>query len=331
MAEILGNYLGRVKIGRKQSYKNLEVFPLLGAAGGRLNYLLLDEALDEKWVDIIEIDEGGSVPDLKVKNRADRMLLLIDGEELVGAKQNRIINTTILIAANTTVLIPVSCVEQGRWDYKSEKFYSEKRVMSPSMRARKAGQVHQSLRMRGESRADQGAIWDAVDEKAMRMEAPSPTMAMEEMYKKNVGSLKDYQKHFRLATGQVGAIFMINGEVVGLDSFGRPDTFAKVFAKMIESYALDALDWFDPEIQKKALKKDAAAFVDKVLTAKQEPHKPVALGTDLRIESETVTGFALSYEAEILHLSAFKRDNGNRKGSGASRISRFSSRRRNRI
>ena len=150
MNEILNNYLGKVKIGSKQSHKNLEVFPLLFTNGGTLNYMLLDEALDENSIDILEVDEGGSVPDLKVKNKSKKMLLLIDGEELVGAKQNRIVNTTILIAARTTVTIPVSCVEQGRWDYKSEKFYSEKRVMAPSMRAQKSGQVQQSLRDRGE-------------------------------------------------------------------------------------------------------------------------------------------------------------------------------------
>src|SRR5210317_2233968 len=169
MQAILNNYLDKVKIGRKQSHKNLEVFPLLFTNGGTLDYMLLDEALEENSIDIIEIDEGGSVPDLKVKNKSGKMLLLIDGEEVVGAKQNRIINTTILIAASTTVTIPVSCVEQGRWDYKSDKFYSEKRVMSSSMRAQKSGQVQHSLRERGEARADQGAIWDAVEEKAMSM------------------------------------------------------------------------------------------------------------------------------------------------------------------
>ena len=97
---------------------------------------------------------------------------------------------------------------------------------------------------------------------------------------------------------------------------------------MVESYALDALDWFDPKLKKKAVKKDAAAFVEKVLAAKQETHKPVALGTDLRLESETVTGFALSHEDEILHLSAFKCQNDNIRSAAS--MGRFSSRRRNR-
>jgi hypothetical protein len=41
-----------------------------------------------------------------------------DGEQLVGAKQNRILNMTVLVAAETEVTIPVSCVERGRWGYR---------------------------------------------------------------------------------------------------------------------------------------------------------------------------------------------------------------------
>jgi hypothetical protein len=62
------------------------------------------------------------------------MVLILDGEELVGAKQNRIVNTTILVAAGAEIVIPVSCVEQGRWTYKSDAFSSKHRVMSPSIR-----------------------------------------------------------------------------------------------------------------------------------------------------------------------------------------------------
>jgi len=58
-------------------------------------------------------------------------ILILDGEELVGAKQNRVVNTTLLIAAASSTVIPVSCVEQGRWDYDSPDFRSELRMMPP--------------------------------------------------------------------------------------------------------------------------------------------------------------------------------------------------------
>ena len=53
----------------------------------------------------------------------------MEWEELVGAKQNRIINATSLIANQTENTIPVSCVEQGRWAYLSEKFALGEKVM----------------------------------------------------------------------------------------------------------------------------------------------------------------------------------------------------------
>jgi hypothetical protein len=47
------------------------------------------------------VSEGGSVPNLRVINKTPHHVLLFDGEELKGAKQNRILNTTILIAEDT--------------------------------------------------------------------------------------------------------------------------------------------------------------------------------------------------------------------------------------
>jgi hypothetical protein len=49
-------------------------------------------------IEAAEVNETGSVPELKVINRSPEMVLLLDGEELVGAKQNRIVNITILSA-----------------------------------------------------------------------------------------------------------------------------------------------------------------------------------------------------------------------------------------
>ena len=117
-------------------------------------------------MEVVELDSDGSVPELKVVNKSSKMILILDGEELVGAKQNRIVNTTILIQRNTTIVIPVSCVEHGRWSYDSPRFHSQERMLSSNLRAMKTEQVNYSVRASGEFRANQGAIWDSIAEKA---------------------------------------------------------------------------------------------------------------------------------------------------------------------
>jgi len=264
MQNIINEYIGGLKLGRKQSYKNLTIFALLSDYNANSDYLTLDEALSGDLIDIVEKDEGGSVPELKVVNRSDRMVLILDGEELVGAKQNRIVNTTILIAGNTTTVIPVSCVEQGRWSYKSDKFRSEKRMMASKLRASKADQVKFSLRNSGKFRSNQGEIWNDVSELAFDLNAESPSMAMSEIYRKQAPSIEKYAKHFELTDSQVGAVFMINGKVAGMDCFGKPETFSKIFEKLVESYALDAIDSSGRNVEKakKGTKSDAAKYLD---------------------------------------------------------------------
>lgn len=122
MQDVIKDYMDTIQIRKAQSHKNLVVFPLTSDYVVPFDYLTLDEALSEDLIDVVELDEDGSVPELKVVNRSDRMVLILDGEELVGAKQNRVVNTTILILASTTTVIPVSCVEQGRWSYDTANF-----------------------------------------------------------------------------------------------------------------------------------------------------------------------------------------------------------------
>jgi len=113
VAEIspIARTLGNILAAEPLRHGALTVVPLLAPMLAEPEWLTLAEAGDR--VQVTEIDEAGSVPNLKVANMADRPLLLLDGEELVGAKQNRILNTTVLVAARTETTIPVSCVEQG--------------------------------------------------------------------------------------------------------------------------------------------------------------------------------------------------------------------------
>ena len=330
MQTIIQNYLKEAKIGRKQSHRNLAVFPLLSSYAIGLDYITLDEALSEGLIEVVEVSEEGTVPELKVVNKSPCMILILDGEELVGAKQNRIVNTTILIQEKTTTMIPVSCVEQGRWAHTSPRFDSEERLMTAQLRAMKSEQVHRSIRTSDDFYSDQAAIWKEISRKARRMRAESPTMAMSEIYEKKRGALNGYINHFRLVEMQVGAVFMINGKVVGLDCFGKPETFSKVFRKLVESYALDAIDWSEQEGSGKTPKSDVTKFLWAASAASVESRPSVGLGIDYRLESYNLTGFALAHEEQVLHCSVFARRNGHREERYSSRMQRYSARRKGR-
>ena len=331
MDTVIKNYLEQLKVGRKQSHKNLALYPLLSTYSLDFEYLLLDEALNENLIEIVEKDSGGSVPELRVMNKSPKMILILDGEELVGAKQNRIVNTTILIQKNSTVVIPVSCVEHGRWSYDSPHFHSKERMMSSNLRAMKSEQVNFSRKSSGEFRSDQSAIWDSIAEKSARMGAPSPTGAMAAMYDKERPSIDEYVQPFHLIDSQIGAVFMINGKVAGTDAFGKPETFSKVFKKLLESYALDAIDWYDPKQESKALKSEVTKFQKAVLASHVESGPSVGLGVDFRLESKKVTGFALALEEKLLHVSVFERVDGNKESKHESKMGRFTQRRSNHV
>src|SRR5438876_245510 len=109
---LIDRYLSKIVLGEPQRFKNMTVVPLFHSTDGGPDYLTLEEALSANVLTIGEISQAGSVPQLKVTNLADVPVLLLDGEELVGARQNRVLNTSILVKERSETVIPVSCTEQ---------------------------------------------------------------------------------------------------------------------------------------------------------------------------------------------------------------------------
>ncbi len=118
--EPLQEILHSIEHGAPLVHGALTVIPLLTLSSKEVDWMTLEEAGDD--VVVTEASGGASVPTLEVSNAGDRPLLLLDGEELIGAKQNRVLNTTVLVGAHSTVTIPVSCVEAGRWAFRTARF-----------------------------------------------------------------------------------------------------------------------------------------------------------------------------------------------------------------
>src|SRR5437762_2180611 len=111
MNTLLPDYLSRVTLGAPQQFRNLVIMPVFGANGHGPEYLTLKEALAANSVTLSEVSHGGHVPQLKVVNAGASPVLLLDGEELLGARQNRVLNTSILLKQSSETIIPVSCTE----------------------------------------------------------------------------------------------------------------------------------------------------------------------------------------------------------------------------
>ncbi|MBM4332980.1 MAG: hypothetical protein FJ117_17500 [Deltaproteobacteria bacterium] len=303
--EAIQLFLKKVKLGGKQSHMNMTLFPLLASDARAPDYLILEEALGLGSVEITEVSHGGSVPDLRLNNKSVHKLLVVDGEELVGAKQNRIVNATFLLAGQTEITIPVSCVEQGRWSYRSQKFASGKKVMPSSMRREHQKVVAMSLNKGGGYRSNQGMIWDELALKSERMAVHSSTGAMADLFEGQRDRLGEYLKAFRVVECQIGAVFAINGEVVGLECFGYQQTFSRFFQKLVQSYALDALDWFEEPCKNHISGESVRHFLEGVQNAPGKPHPSLGLGENIRFEDNSVSGASLVLDGRVMHLSAF--------------------------
>ena len=314
---LIADHLSRVTLGQPQQYRNLTLYPLLAAGPAQPGYRRLEQALALGSARVTEVSEGGRVPELCFVNDGDLPVLLLDGEELVGAKQDRILNLTVLAPAHQTTIIPVSGVEAGRWCGENAEFAGARRAHFATGRARKAADVSDSLRRRGTRESDQGRVWADIAEKSRRFGIHSPTSAAAALYASQRQRLDDFQRAFAPQPGQCGALFAIDGRLVGLDLFDSPATLAAALPKLVESHALDALDTaltgdLDLEtppglrpVTTPADVADPAAWLTTIAQAAIERFPGVGVGEDWRLRGHDLTGGALVKEDRVIHLCVF--------------------------
>lgn len=310
-------WLAGVEVGDGMHHENLTVFPLFwcteqveeasgevpkAPGGGSVRYQLLSEALDGKEAVVEEVSEAGEVPFLGVKNNGGTPILIPEGEILMGAKQNRVVNLTVLVAAKTSFKLPVSCVEQGRWHYSSREFRPAA-FAHPKLRNLKVKSAQQSRRVMGLAMADQGGVWDEVGEHLEDLSAASPTRDFVASFDATPKRMERYREKIELPEGACGFVAARQGEIVGLDLFDKPETMRKLWARMADAYFLEATR---ERGETAAIPKAAAErFVKEVAEHLEETHPQPELGIEFEITDEKLSGSALFYDGAVCHLSAF--------------------------
>jgi hypothetical protein len=285
-----GKLAGPFTFGTPQRHDSLWLVPLFAAGEPCAEYFGLDEAV-ANGLRVREVDEHGAVNSLLVENPLDLPVLLYGGEELVGAKQNRILDTTVLVGAKTASVVSVSCVERGRWAYRT-------RELSPAPRA-----AYPGLRHAKHVGAAQAEVWESVAAKAARLDAHSSTEAAEELYVSRAAPLETHLAAFVRQDGQCGAVACIGGRVTCLDWVSRADVWASLHAKLVRGYALDAIEQPRPA----PFPSQGLALLAAALASAQRVAAPAEVGEVRRIDGGRVEGSELAVDGEVVALTAFPR------------------------
>jgi len=327
MSEVLIQTLDSLKLGAPQTYLNLAVFPIVCPEETGPEYLTLGEAFDAGALQVTELTEGGSVPEIRVKNNAELSVLILDGEELQGAKQNRVANTTTLPAAHTETILDVSCSERARWHYRSADFMDSKVMMAQRVRKSKNLSVSQSLAAEERARSDQGAVWSEIDDLHALRGTHSPTAAMKDAFVGYSDRLDKCLAAFLLVEGQCGLVFLSDRTVKGMDMLNRTHPYGGVHDKIVKSYAMDLFEEKAAESQAPE-ESSVRDFIGKCLAGAIATHASKGLGEDVRIESPQTFGSALVYENACIHVAMFTREDGSRPGREEGYMRGFNARRR---
>ena len=309
--------LDAFQLGEPVEHRGIVVTPLFPRRDPVAAYVTLDEALP-RGLRITETSDAGTVPELFVENPTDTAVLLYDGEELVGAKQNRILNVSVLVDAGAKLPIPVSCVEEGRWSRRSDRFGSAPHVSHAHLRRRKAESLAAQPLARGVA---QGQVWQEVREKQSRMGVASPTSANRDTFETHAEALRALEGAFSVLPGQCGAVLGL-GEDLCLDAVSRPDAFALLWPKLRAGYLLDALERLGA---RPTSVERVSAFVAAVGDARATRGPSAGVGEDVRLRGPGVVGSGLELDGEVIQLSAFTSEDSGARAFG--RIARPSRRR----
>ena len=300
--------LDTFQLGEPVEHRGVVVTPLFPRRDPVAEYVTLDEALPRGFR-VDETSEAGTVPELVVSNPTDGRVLLYDGEELVGAKQDRILNVTVLVEAGAKLPIPVSCVEQGRWRRTSAAFGSGDHISHSHLRRMKAQALAAQPLARGVA---QGHVWDEVQAKQSRMGVRSATSANRDTFAANVEWLRGLASAFPLQSGQCGAVLGL-GDDLCADAVSRPEAFAILWPKLRAGYMLDAIERLDRHATSV---ERISRFVDDVAAAGATRGPSAGLGDDVRLRGDGVIGSGLELDGELLQVSAFTSDDAGERAFG---------------
>lgn len=281
-----------------------------------LDFISLSEAFKQDSIRIQEVSENANVNQLLLTNLSNKKILILDGDILKGAKQDRVVNTSILIEGGSKINIPVSCVEQGRWSYKSQFFSPSDEVLNRKTRFDKSMDIYDNQPSRKHF-SNQQKVWSNVSMSIDATESYSSTSCYSDIMDSKKHQYQNIIKDFILKDGANGIAYFIHDNLYGIEIFNREDVYSDYFQKILNSIAMDA----DILKRRNGVTGSDSLTENKITliihetideynnnSDKIDSCNAVGLGTEERLLTFEKMYYDLSYQQQTVHQSVFFMD-----------------------
>jgi hypothetical protein len=275
----------------------IQVYRIQGKQNLSLPILELSEGLNTKEVEVVEVSDSGSVNDLRVRNHAKIHLLIYEGSLLQGEKQNRIVNATLLLKPESETVIPVSCVEQGRWNKQSFGFSKPNYDATSSMRHRLKRDIMNS---KSGHKSNQHNIWSEVSKFAQLEDLSNETADFSDHYEKSKKERHAFKDGLKFNSH--GVLARAN-KADYTDFVGDEKAFATILERVSKGYEFEKEDKSENE-------KSPEAYLLSIVQSEIKDiyaHSSVGVGHDLRLETPTHFINTLLVEDEFVAISILRK------------------------
>ncbi|HEX4947206.1 MAG TPA: DUF6569 family protein [Blastocatellia bacterium] len=292
------------KFSGPYTHKNLTVYLIHGAnkATGKVP-LTLQEAMAQKKVKVIET---GDVNQLAIQNVSNEEVFVQSGDIVKGGQQDRVLAMDLIVPPRSgRIPIDSFCVEQGRWQQRGQEAVAAFSLSDQMLN-------HKDLKIAAKGKQSQGEVWAKVAESqdklgknvvaaaspasggggssvALLAPPPAPMQVASDVSRSSLqltlenkvvkATADEYIKALSSAiagkTDVIGYAFAINGQINSADVYSSHALFVKLWPKLLNASAVEAIAEFDQAGKAEAVAVEAVqAFLTEAETGATE-HKQI--------------------------------------------------------
>ncbi len=298
--------IAAMRLGEPVFRDGLTFYPLIASNGCPASSILLQEAVKQGLAEVREVDESGHVPVLVVENRGDLPLLIPEGDILAGAKQDRVVNITVIVAAGSKLKLPVSCVEAGRWRSVSRAF-SVRHSAPPSLRRLKTQSVHRSSRQGKGAQSDQAEVWESVTRHLEAANVESRTECLSDLFAAEGRRCQKPHEPPAMPQDAVGIVAVGPKRALGMEVLENHAMFQQAWPRLFQAYLIEHPS--APKAPSTPAERDhreqAQRFIEHVRHSLRPAQTQVGHGVELTVEGENCAGSGVWFNDKPCHLAAF--------------------------